>query len=388
MSGCQTEDGKREHACVGMRTMYYGLPQPCFVSAELLEREINQLFSTHWICAGPVPQKSVLGPANPCFLFELGERSVIVVPDDNGSVRAWHNVCRHRGTRIIAESCSHLKNGMIQCPYHAWTYDTSGALIGAPNMMETPGFDKSRMGLFPVRSGTWGNYVFLALSDKAGEFEQFIRPLENRLHNYAIGQLQVRSTLNYDVHANWKLIFQNYSECYHCPTVHPDLNTVTPYRNTSNDLTEGSILGGPMELADGYETVSRTGKAVGNPFPGLNSSERRQVRYYTVFPNWFVSAHPDYIMIHRLYPLEPGRTRVVCEFLVSPETTAADVEPAVEMWDTVNRQDWRVCELTQQGVSSPAYQPGPYSSLESMLVAFDSHYRAVFPLEEQIACCG
>lgn len=367
--------------------MYFGLPQQCFVSADLLEREFSQVFLANWICAGPVPRNNAADGSTPCLLFELGGHSVIITVDSKGTIRAWHNVCRHRGTRMLSESCTHLKNGVIQCPYHAWTYSSAGALIGAPNMAETAGFDKSKSGLFPVRCETWGGYVFLALSDKAVEFEKFIGPLKNRLRNYAMENLQIRATLNYVVQANWKLIFQNYSECYHCPTVHPGLNTQTPYRNTSNDLTEGSILGGPMELAEGFQTVSKTGKAIHEPFPGLNDDERRQVRYYTVFPSCFFSAHPDYVMVHRLTPLEPGRTRVICEFLVSPETSAMDIEPAVEMWDTVNRQDWRVCELTQKGVSSPAYQPGPYSSLESMLVAFDSHYRAVFQVDEHVVCC-
>ncbi len=361
--------------------MNFGLPRQCFASSELFQRELGEIFSRSWICAGPVPaQPEFDTSAAWYYLHNIGQQSVIVTNNARDGVKAWHNVCRHRGTRLLNNECGSLKNNCITCPYHAWTYNTGGELIGAPNMLDEPGFERNKFGLFPIRSATWGGYVFLATDDRAGSFEEFISPVEHRLRNWNLSELRLATSRTYDVNANWKLLFQNYSECYHCPTVHPALNQVTPYKGASNDLLSGPILGGPMELADGFLSVTRTGAAIAEPFSNLDAVQRRHIYYYTVFPNWFISAHPDYVMIHRLLPVNRNRTTVVCEFLVAAGTDDLAVQPAAEMWDEVNRQDWGVCELTQKGVESRAYQPGPYSNLESMLVAWDRHYRSVFEI--------
>jgi Rieske 2Fe-2S family protein len=179
-------------------------------------------------------------------------------------------------------------------------------------------------------------------------------------------------------------LFQNYNECYHCPTVHPELARLTPYRSATNDLTSGPFLGGPMELDDGVKTVSQDGKLVAEPFPGLTDVERSRVFYYTVFPTMFVSAHPDYVMVHVISRKDRATTDVACHFLVSQSVACSnkvDLSRAVELWDKINRQDWEMCERTQLGVESPAFRPGPSSSLESMVFAFDQHYREVMNSE-------
>lgn len=363
--------------------MIYGLPRSCFVCPELYQREQARIFGRTWICCGRVPGQDAAPAADaPWTQVCLAGHSVIVVRDPDRGVRAYHNVCRHRGTRLLEEGSGTLKNGCITCPYHAWTFDTAGRLVGAPNMQGVTDFNREEHGLLPVRCATWGGYVFLCLDDEAPAFETFASPLSARLENWQVGNLQLAGRCTYDVQANWKLLFQNYSECYHCPTVHPDLNQVTPFRTATNDLGEGPILGGPMGLADGFHTVTRDGSPVGRPFGHLSELQQRSVFYYTVFPGMFVSAHPDYVMIHHIQPQGVGQSRVVCEFLTDAGTDPADARPAIEMWDEVNRQDWRVCELTQQGAQSPAFRPGPYSGLEPMLAAFDRHYRHVMDLPE------
>ncbi len=333
------------------------------------------IFRRWWICAGRFAGNiSRPGGEVSWFLADVAGSSAIVTHSDDG-IRAWHNVCRHRGTRLLDPASGVLKNGCITCPYHAWTYDRNGRLIGAPNMLDDREFEREKFGLFPLRAGLFAGYVFLNLSDDGPPFEEFISPLAERLANWNLNRLRVAGSIRYEVRANWKLLFQNYSECYHCPTVHPALNQVTPYRSAANDLVAGPILGGPMQLADGFCSVTRDGSAIAPPLAGLNEVQQRGVWYYTVFPNCFVSAHPDYVMVHRLEPLDARRTTVTCEFLVENETFDEAARPAIEMWDEINRQDWRVCELTQSGVESPAFRPGPYSRLESMLAAFDRNYR-------------
>jgi Rieske 2Fe-2S family protein len=176
------------------------------------------------------------------------------------------------------------------------------------------------------------------------------------------------------------MLFQNYSECYHCPTVHPALNRLTSYRSATNDLTSGAFLGGPMELEHGIETVSENGKLVSRRFHELTEQQRSRVFFYTVFPTMFVSPHPDYVMVHVLSRKERALTDVACHFLV-PRSSAVqskvDFARATALWDEINRQDWEMCELTQLGAESPAFRPGPYSTLEPMVYAFDRHYLTV-----------
>jgi Rieske 2Fe-2S family protein len=214
------------------------------------------------------------------------------------------------------------------------------------------------------------------LGSATADFETDLAPMISRVADWELDKQELGRTLTYNVRANWKLLFQNYSECYHCPTVHPNLNRLTPYKTAKNDLTDGPILGGPMELADGFETVSVDGKHVGQVFRELSDRQRRSVYYYTIFPNMFISAHPDYVMVHQIERVSNVQSTVTCYFLAAPGTAADDLARAVDQWDEINRQDWHVCELTQKGIESPAYVPGPYSNLETMLMAFDRHYRA------------
>ena len=243
-------------------------------------------------------------------------------------------------------------------------------------MNDVAGFQREQHGLHSIACVDWCGFIMIHLEKSESDFESDFAPLIQRMSNWDLKNQRLDHTLTYEVGANWKLVFQNYSECYHCPTVHPNLNRLTPYKSATNDLEEGPILGGPMELADDCETVSLDGKRVGEVFAGLSETQRRSIYYYTVFPNMFVSAHPDYVMVHQLHRVTNEQTLVKCHFLVPGDTEHDDLMRAVNQWDEVNQEDWYVCELTQKGVSSPAYAPGPYSNLESMLVAFDKHYRA------------
>jgi Rieske 2Fe-2S family protein len=183
----------------------------------------------------------------------------------------------------------------------------------------------------------------------------------------------------YEVDANWKLFFHNYSECYHCPSVHPHLNRLTPYRQTENDLDEGPVLGGPMWMSNAEGSMTMHGGRCAPPFDGLSPEERARVYYYTLFPSAFLSLHPDYVLVHRAQPLQIDRTRIVCDWLFHPEAMAApgfDPQPAIDFWDLTNRQDWELCANAFRGVVSRAWRPGPYSELESQLAAFDRQYLA------------
>ncbi len=358
--------------------MFHGLSRSRFVCDETYQRELRQIWSTHWIGVASIQDfPELTDQGTPWQTVEVGGHSLILAQSRSQEWNAFHNVCRHRGTRLLEPGQGHLKNHCITCPYHAWSYDAEGALIGAPNMGQVDGFDRSDFSLLPVACQVWSGIVFVNLAENPTPLLESLQPIVDRLSGWNLNSLSLVQTLHYRVQANWKLIFQNYSECYHCPTVHPDLNQQTPYKSASNDLLAGPILGGPMQLAGGFETVSSDGKKVADAFPALNDEQKRSVYYYTVFPNLFVSAHPDYVMLHRLLPVDRSTTMIDCHFLAEDGATVESLKRAWKMWDQVNRQDWRVCELTQAGVQSPAFRPGPYSDLESMLAAFDRHYLSV-----------
>jgi Rieske 2Fe-2S family protein len=351
------------------------LPQRYYTDETVFRRETERIFAARWLYVG---RASTLAAPGQYVLVDVDADSVIVVRDGAGTVRAFHNVCRHRGTRLCRESAGAFSKS-IQCPYHAWTYGLDGQLIGAPHMHEVEGFAKEDYPLHPVGVAEWDGGVFINLAREPEPFDVAFAPLMGKFEKWNVGRLGVAHSITYEVAANWKLIFQNYSECYHCPSLHPILNRLTPFRNSSNDLEEGPILGGPMRMSIDGGSMTMTGQTCAPPLGRVDGEDLNLVHYYTVFPNMLLSVHPDYVLVHRIERLAVDRSRVVCEWLFDPEAMAApDFDPsgAIEFWNMTNRQDWEVSELSQQGIASSAYEPGPYSELESMIAAWDRAYLA------------
>ncbi len=355
----------------------HSLGREFFVDQELFAREQANIFARSWLLLG---RSSDWERANSFATMEIGGQPVVVVRSADGILRGFHNVCRHRGATVVDGEKGCLEKGLMTCPYHAWSYDLTGQLIGAPNMASVENFQRANYRLQPFHIQTAHGFVFGNLSDQPPELASALKTVESHLKDWGVAELALGARLEYQVRANWKLLFENYSECYHCPTVHPALNRLTPYKGSDNESQDGPILGGPMNLADGIATMSTTGKLAGCPIPGLDSKQLRSVYYFTVFPSFFFSFHPDYLLIHRLEPQRVDATRVICEFLFHPAVLSdASFDPsgAVEFWDMTNRQDWEVCERVQSGARSTAFAPGPLSNLESIVAAFDRHYRKV-----------
>lgn len=246
-------------------------------------------------------------------------------------------------------------------------------------MQDVAGFDRADHGLLPCAMAEHEGLLFVSLAGDPEPFARAMAPLTGRFERWRMAELARVHRTEYTVEANWKLFFHNYSECYHCPGVHPHLNKLTPYRNTVNDLDEGAVLGGPMWMTERDGSMTMGGARCAPLLPGLGEADRGHVLYYTVFPSMFLSLHPDYVLVHRAVPLGRTTTRIVCDWLFHPEAIAVpgfDPAPAIEFWDLTNRQDWELCANTQKGVASAAYVPGPYSELESQLAAFDREYLA------------
>ena len=350
------------------------LPRRFYCGTQELALEHELVFRQQWLCVGHASQWE---QGRSFRRVTIGNENLLVIREEENWF-AVHNSCRHRGTQLCDAKSGAITQRRLVCPYHAWSYDLNGNLVTAPNMKDDPEFDPADYPLAQVEVDCWNQLVFVRLAPGAETLADTLQPLAMRLSNWKLGQLHLATELDYEIAANWKIVFQNYSECYHCPTVHPELARLTPYRSSINDLEDGAILGGPMSLAEGFETVSRGGKLVAIAMPGLTRQQSQHVYYYTVFPNLFVSAHPDYVMLHILLPVGPASTAASCMFLtVESGVSPAEIEPATNLWDEINRQDWAICEQTQIGISSPAFKPGPYSGLESMVAAFDQHYRSV-----------
>src|SRR5438552_4364613 len=381
------------------------LPQKYFIATELFAAEQKNIFSKEWLLVG---HKSQLKKSGDFFLVTIAGESLMVVRDQKSEIRAFYNVCRHRGTRLKEDTCGHTS--AIQCPYHAWTYGLDGRLIGAPHMDDVPGFDKADYPLHRVNLGVWEGVIFVNLTN-SGPLSSILSQRERRKKQLANDEARLRSEatarqrpedfislerwfaqlngkflpwnmsilqpakrIEYDVRANWKLMFENYSECYHCPGVHPQLQKVSPYDSAENDLPEGLFLGGFMKINPG-KSLTMSGNACA-AFVG-KIENLQQVFYYSIFPNMLLSLHPEYVMVHQLWPQSPERTLIVCDWFFHPDAfDRPDFNPkdAIEFWDMTNKQDWHVCELSQQGIASRAYQPGPYSSRERIPAAWDEYY--------------
>ena len=350
------------------------LPQKYYVSNEMFDLEQERIFRKYWACAG---HQSRIPNAGDYFLLNLFGESLIILRDKEHKVRAFYNVCRHRGTRVCEEGEGRF-SGSIQCSYHAWTYGLDGKLIGAPFMKDVPGFNWEEYPLRAAPVEIWEGFIFVHLGlGTPAPFKDVYAPLIGRFKQWNMDRLKPHQRIPYDVKSNWKYIFQNFNECYHCPTIHPLLNKFTDYTSGTNDLTEGPFLGGFMNITN--ESMTVTGRACSLPLGELGDDGQRGY-YYSILPNLLLNMHPDYVMFHLVQPGAPGYSRIVTEWLFNPEAFGRpDFRPqeAVDFWHETNLQDWHVCELGQLGVSSQAYSPGWYTPRESLLAAFDRHYLGV-----------
>ena len=347
------------------------LPQRYFVSPEVFAQEQEKIFSKQWLL---VEHQSQIAKAGDYLVAKVANESLIIVRDKRGEIHGFFNVCRHRGTRLREDRNGHLS--AIQCPYHAWTYGLDGRLIGAPHMDEVPGFDKADYSLHAVNLALWEGFIFVNLADTPMPAEEWFAPLAGKFSHWNLPKLRSARRIEYEVRANWKLIFENYSECYHCPGVHPALSKLTPYDSAENDLADGPFLGGFMSINNG-KSLTMSGNACALPVGDIDAANFHRVFYYSIFPNMLLSMHPDYVMVHQLWPQSPERTLILCDWFFHPEAfnrTDFNSDDAIAFWDMTNKQDWHVCELSQQGIASRAYQPGPYSPRESIPAAWDRQY--------------
>jgi glycine betaine catabolism A len=361
-----TYTNKRPELPTGIHT----LPARCYTDPLWFRRELDHIHFDMWLHAGRTEE---LPAAGSYVVRRVGPASVIVLRDERGGLAAFHNVCRHRGTMLCKDAAGTFP-GRIQCSYHSWTYGLDGGLVNAPHMEKVAGFQEADYPLKSVSVDTWDGHVFINLADRPQPLAQHLAGLPSLFRPWGMDELKRVERRTYHLKANWKLVIQNYSECLHCPNVHPQLQRQSHYMSGDNAPPSPTYLGGRMDLREGVRTLTLDGTEERPCLPGLSPEDRRHVYYYCILPNLLLNLHPDYMLTFTLWPLAVDRTDIVCEWHFHPDEIARpgfDPRGAIEFWDLTNRQDWELSDLAQAGIGSLGYQPGPYSNREELLHALD-----------------
>jgi Rieske 2Fe-2S family protein len=351
-----------------------------YTSAAVFDLERGRLFHSRWFAA---VRADAIAENRAYAVVDVAGESIIVLRDDEGTVRAFFNVCRHRGSRLC-DDAGRLQKA-IRCPYHAWAYTLDGRLAATPNVPPGERLPRDRLGLVPAPVELWGGFVWLNVSGTAPplaeQFKRFGSDDPDQWARYDLGALVTGATREYDVGANWKIIVENYNECLHCPTVHPSLVPVVPlYRHGEVEDAPGTGASG-NRLADGLTSFSSTGRSSLPTLPGLSEADANTFYGVTLLPNLIVNYHSDNVSTFHLFPLAADRTRVVCDYLFRPETVRSagfDPSEVVEFRHQLALEDWSVCERAQQGAASRAFAGGgvlPYA--DRYLHAFHEQYRAM-----------
>jgi Rieske 2Fe-2S family protein len=346
------------------------MPARAYTDAAWFADEMERVFARMWLAAGRAAE---LDRPGAFIRRDVAGASVLIVRANDGSIGAFHNVCRHRGTRLCLEPHGTF-HGSIQCPYHAWTYGLDGRLMAAPQMDEVDGFERSEYPLHSVACDTWDGHIFINLAPEPQPLAAQLADLPARFAPWRMQDLRLAHRIEYDIATNWKLVVQNYNECLHCPIIHPLLNRMHHYLAADNVPTTGTYCGGAMGFRDGVETLSSDGKRRRDYLPGLGARERALVNYFAIYPNLLLTLHPDYMMTITIWPQDCGRTKLIAEWHFHPDEMAKPgfvFHDAVDFWDRTNREDWAISEQSYLGISSRGYAPGPYSERERQLWEFD-----------------
>jgi len=345
-----------------------------YSSTDIFRLEAERLFHAQWFCAGRAQQIPEMGD---CLHVAVAGESVLVLRGRDDTLRAFYNVCRHRGSQLIRTPAlpdatapdainSGRVGGALVCGYHAWSYNLDGTLRAAPFVRFDESCPKDRFALVPVRLDTWGGFIFLNLASQTPPplLEQLAAAVQ-KFARYPLQDLRRGAQLVYDVRANWKVIMENYNECYHCGPVHPELCALVPaFRERGG---AGLDWANGIPHRSGAWTFTESGTSTRAPFPGLSEQEKTHHNGEVAYPNLLLSAAAEHVAAFTLWPMSPDLTRIACEFLFHvSETTKTGFDPrdVVDFWDVVNRQDWQVCESVQVGMKSRGFRGGFYAPME------------------------
>ena len=381
-----TADGAKADF-VGLKTLEPTLPSSFYYDPAQYERELRTLWSRNWVYAF---RANTLAEPGSFRTVTIGRETAFVVRGEDGTLHAFHNTCRHRGSVLCREAQGRLKSKLITCPYHAWGYDLKGDLRRVPSLSSPEGFDRKNFSLYPVALTEWRGLVFLCFdAEHAPPFSSAFARGSDRLDNWPIEDLVSHHSFTRRIACNWKIFWENFNECLHCPGVHPELCDMVPIYGrgimSEREDPKWAEHGGDDPrfkggLKRGNQSWTTDGKLVGNGIEGLTEAERTGgYHYMTSLPSMFIVGHPDYMRITYLRPLGPEETELTAEWLFPAETLAdskADTAKAIDFAKIVLEQDADVCELNQRGIRALAHKQGVLMPEEMYLYDFHQWVKA------------
>jgi Rieske 2Fe-2S family protein len=378
---------RRDPGYAGLTQTIPALPASYYYDPAHYQRELIRIWYRNWIY---VCRSSAITEPRSFRTLELGDQSILVVRGDDRIVRAFHNTCRHRGAALCRTPEGRFPAAGIVCPYHSWRYNLRGELVQTSSLTVGEGFELEDFPLYGLPVTEWNGFVFAALTPNPPPFAaSFDLPL-NRLDAWQLSELVVGHTLSKTIRCNWKVFWENYNECLHCPGVHPRLAQLVPLfgrallerrddpRWQDHASEDDPKYAGGLRL--GAESWTMDGKPVGVPFPSVSPEDRKAGHVYmTSVPSVFIVAHLDYVRVVRLRPLGPELTHMSIEFLFLPETLTdprRNLMSAVEFTDIVMSEDAGICELNQRGLHALPHTQGVLMPEEYALRQFHDWVRS------------
>jgi phenylpropionate dioxygenase-like ring-hydroxylating dioxygenase large terminal subunit len=352
------------------------LPGVAYHSEDTYALDKERVFYRNWFYVGRAERVARPGA---WMRVEVADESVLVVRGKDEQVRAFYNVCRHRGSRICDDEQGEVRTH-LRCPYHAWGYALDGTLVTTP-MIDKEEIDRPSTSLWPVHVDVWEGFVFVNLSRQEPRplvehlADQMDEPLN--LARFGLADLRIGKITVNEVQANWKIIIENYNECLHCPTIHPELVAVVPAYKKGSIFEDGRTDGG-VTLADGRTAVADDPRLRLPLLPGLTKDDDPQSYYGAlVYPTMFLDVDGSSCLATAVFPTGPQSCRLVTEYLFSPAALADpgfDPSPIVEFNERVTQQDNEACERVQRGVTSRAFDHGVFPAKDSWVYGFDQRY--------------
>ena len=317
------------------------LPWSWYTDEATLAREREQIFRRSWQYVGHTGD---LARPGDYFAASAGHVPVIVTRAEDGELRAFVNVCRHRGAQLVAGAGNRRT---LQCPYHAWTYGLDGSLRNAPRSEQEPAFEHGELGLLPIQLATWGPMVFVNPDPAAPPLAELLGELPARLAEGGVdlGRLAFRVRIPYELAANWKIVIENYLECYHCAVAHPGFSALVDVD------AETYTLAASDWFSSQYGGVRAAGRAAGS-YDGRGEIERGQ--FHFLWPNLRINVFPGplNLAVGPALPVEAGRTSGFFDYFFAPDVPEDVVRDLLAFDDQVGREDRTLVESVQRGVGS------------------------------------
>lgn len=348
------------------------LPSRYYWDPAIYDLEKERIFYRSWLF---VAHSSNIPRPGDYVVRTVADESIVITRDRDMQVHAFYNVCRHRGSRLCTRAKGHAQGGALTCGYHGWTYSMSGDLVAVPKEMHMDGLSKEKYPLHRVPVETWQGLVFINLDPDPEPFAADFGELDTILPRYGLPELKSGGVNYYDVASNWKEIWENASECGHCPGVHPELCEVVPIYRTG--LTGRDSVGGTL-LLDEYSTMTAGGRTNQPMLKNLTRDDMGRFRSVSLYPNVVLIFQPESVATIVMWPDGPNRTKITNEFFFDAEVVdSPDFDPSdtVNFWDLFNKQDFGVCELAHQGVQSRAHKQGVLGPTEPHVLRFNQWVR-------------